>query len=56
MKLNEILNIEIIVKLHDTVIELFGGAKGVHNKTMILSALANPLQTFCWARTLSYTY
>lgn len=46
MKLTELLNIKIVAMLHDTIIEMFGGAGGIHNQTMILSALANPFQTF----------
>ena len=40
------LNQNQVLKLHDKIIEKFGGIHGIRNETLLTSALANPLQTF----------
>ena len=40
------LNQNQVLKLHDKIINEFGGIHGIRNETLLTSALANPLQTF----------
>ncbi len=35
-----------LLKLHNQIINEFGGIHGIRNETLLTSALANPLQTF----------
>lgn len=40
------LNQNQVLKLHDKIINEFGGIHGIRNEASLQSALANPLQTF----------
>ena len=40
------LNQNQVLKLHDKIINKFGGIHGIRNDALLQSALANPLQTF----------
>lgn len=40
------LNQNQVLKLHDKIINKFGGIHGIRNEALLQSALANPLQTF----------
>ena len=40
------LNQNQVLKLHDKIINEFGGIHGIRNEAALQSALANPLQTF----------
>lgn len=40
------LNQNQVLKLHDKIINKFGGIHGIRNEASLQSALANPLQTF----------
>ena len=42
VSLKELLTLEIAVKIHDTIITKTGGAQGVREESLILSALASP--------------
>jgi len=46
MTLKDIVNIKTVTTIHDTIIDTFGGIKGIQNQTMVLSALGSPFQTF----------
>lgn len=40
------LSLEQVLKLHDDLIETFGGAPEIHDLGLLESALAAPFQTF----------
>lgn len=40
------MGITVVEKIHDILIERFGGAKGIRDKGSLDSALSRPYQTF----------
>jgi death-on-curing protein len=40
------ISLEIVEEFHNTLIEEFGGSKGIRDKGSLLAALARPYATF----------
>jgi death-on-curing protein len=40
------IQLEAVEKIHDILIEKFGGAKGIRDRAILESAIARPFQTF----------
>lgn len=40
------IQLEAVEKIHDILIEKFGGAKGIRDRAVLESAIARPFQTF----------